>query len=851
MQNIGVRFNIGAGVTGTAEIRGLSDAISAVNEKAKGLSAGVGGSRRQLDEFGQTARQAANNTRQLSAQFTDIAVSLTTGQNPFYVLLQQGGQIKDMYGGLGNAFRAVAAQIGPVGLALGAAVAVAGALAKAFNDAEREVVNFRNTAILTGNAIGLTKEQFDQLSQSVSAATGGNLPRAREVLEQLASSGRFTGEQLDLTAQTVIRLSAVSGKSADEIARGFISMRDGVAAWALKANESYGFINAAQYDHIKQLEEQGREAEAADAAMRALYDHLGSGAVSNLTTLESTWQSVKGAISGAWEALKGFTRDGTRSERIAELRAQIAGMETFTPPRGAARRRTPEEIQQEFTVYRGRAGTVNVYEQAQRELAKLVAEDAAEQAETMAAAERTAQNKRETEAKAGWDRLLKTYGDKGAQLDEAIQKIKADGQKAVAAGLTTQAEVDKLIENARKKSAGPAPKANAIDDQIKNLQDQLLKSRDLANETEALMRQAIDRGDYGKPSDAKKQELIDLARQVDLTKALNNEERQRQSLAGKAQRREDSIVGQADAFVAAERERSVQALIDEREAIGATRDELDRLAYSRRVDAQFARLMSQTTDQDLISSLREQRDALKELYEVESRRTELLRTSYGAGIRGFLADIRLQAQDNAGMIGAALSGAFNRASDALADFVLTGKLQFKDFTRSVLADMARLFAQRAVAQLVTAAFGGFGPGAGTGGVSFGGSASFLPAVPTIGSGVFHTGGIVGGMAPATRAVSPGLFSGARKYHTGGLVDGEVPIIAKRGEGVFTPAQMRALAPVDRMASGPTNVSVSVNVESGQSNTTSSDRKGEDIGRLIGIKVLEVLQYEKRPGGMLA
>ncbi|MDO2316561.1 phage tail length tape measure family protein, partial [Escherichia coli] len=37
--------------------------------------------------------------RTLPAQFTDIATQLAGGQNPWLILLQQGGQVKDSFGG--------------------------------------------------------------------------------------------------------------------------------------------------------------------------------------------------------------------------------------------------------------------------------------------------------------------------------------------------------------------------------------------------------------------------------------------------------------------------------------------------------------------------------------------------------------------------------------------------------------------------------------------------------------------------------------------------------------------------------------------------------------------------------
>ncbi len=38
--------------------------------------------------------------RMLPAQFTDVATQLAGGQSPWLILLQQGGQVKDSFGGL-------------------------------------------------------------------------------------------------------------------------------------------------------------------------------------------------------------------------------------------------------------------------------------------------------------------------------------------------------------------------------------------------------------------------------------------------------------------------------------------------------------------------------------------------------------------------------------------------------------------------------------------------------------------------------------------------------------------------------------------------------------------------------
>ena len=113
--------------------------------------------------------------------------------------------------------------------------------------------------------------------------------------------------------------------------------------------------------------------------------------------------------------------------------------------------------------------------------------------------------------------------------------------------------------------------------------------------------------------------------------------------------------------------------------------------------------------------------------------------------------------------------AFRSMEDAVAEFVTTGRLSLSAFVDSVIADLARLAARRAITQpLAEALFG---------------------ALP----GLLNSGG--GAAGGATRAVPPGVFALAPRYHSGGIAGlrpEEIPVIVRRGEGIFTPEQMRAL-----------------------------------------------------------
>lgn len=70
-------------------------------------------------------------------------------------------------------------------------------------------------------------------------------------------------------------------------------------------------------------------------------------------------------------------------------------------------------------------------------------------------------------------------------------------------------------------------------------------------------------------------------------------------------------------------------------------------------------------------------------------------------------------------IGAALTGAFSAAEDAVADFVTSGKLSFSDMVSSMIADLARLSTQKFITGPLSAGLGaaldGIGGGGGFGG----------------------------------------------------------------------------------------------------------------------------------------
>lgn len=158
--------------------------------------------------------------RMLPAQFTDVATQLAGGQSPWLILLQQGGQVKDSFGGMIPMFRGLAGAITlPMVGATSLAVAT-GALAYAWYQGNSTLSDFNKTLVLSGNQAGLTADRMLVLSRAGQAA-GLTFNQTSESLSALVKAGVSGEAQIASISQSVARFSSASGVEVDKVAEAF------------------------------------------------------------------------------------------------------------------------------------------------------------------------------------------------------------------------------------------------------------------------------------------------------------------------------------------------------------------------------------------------------------------------------------------------------------------------------------------------------------------------------------------------------------------------------------------------------------------------------------------------------
>jgi len=292
-------------------------------EKAKAYDAVAGATTKA------TAAQFKMNEQQkiqLTYQTTDLFTQLASGQSPLIAIIQQGGQLKDAMGGVGNMFKAIGSLFTPMRLAIGGVTAAMGALAFAAYKGRDEFDKFNDTLTLTGNYAGISAHQFIQMSTQLAQATNMTVGSARDALSAVVGSGKFAEKSLSSVTQAVLQYAQIAGVDAATAADKLMSGLDGSASGAKSLNQQMNFLTLSQYKQIEALEKAGKQQDAAKIAADALNTQLARQR-RELGTLESAWQTIKNTVSDFWDLLKSIGRPETTSQVIAGLDKQISAVQ--------------------------------------------------------------------------------------------------------------------------------------------------------------------------------------------------------------------------------------------------------------------------------------------------------------------------------------------------------------------------------------------------------------------------------------------------------------------------------------------------------------------------------------------
>ncbi|EFI4279179.1 phage tail tape measure protein, partial [Escherichia coli] len=743
------------------------------NKQATAVEQGLSRQALAAQKAGISVGQYKAAMRMLPAQFTDVATQLAGGQNPWLILLQQGGQVKDSFGGMIPMFRGLAGAITLPMFGVTSLAVATGALAYAWYRGDATLSEFNKTLVLSGNQSGLTADRMLTLSRAGQAA-GLTFNQASESLAALVNAGVRGGKQFDAINQSVARFASASGVEVDKVAEAFGKLTTDPTSGLMAMARQFRNVTAEQIAYVAQLQRSGDEAGALQAANDIAtkgFDEQTRRLKENMGTLE-TWADKTGkAFKSMWDAILDIGRPDSSADMLASAQKAF------------------DEADKKWQWYQSRSqrrgktssfranlqGAWDDRENARLSLAAATLQSDMEKAGELAArdkAERDASQLKYTgEAQNAYERMLSPLDKYTARQKELNQALK-DGKILQADYNTLMASAKKDYESTQKKPSGVKVSAGerqedrahaallALETELRTLEKHSganekisQQRRDLwkAENQYAVLKEAATKrqlSEQEKSLLAHEQETLEYKRQLaELGDKVEH------------QKRLNELANQAARF---EQQQSAKQAAISAKARGLTDRQAQRESESQRLRDVYG---------DNPDALAKATSALKNTWSAE----EQLRGSWMAGLKSGWGEWAESATDSFSQVRSAATQTFDGIAQNMAAMLTGSEQDWRGFTRSVLSMLTEIFLKQAIVGVVSSVAGAMGF---AGGGFTGSGGKYEPA------GIVHRGEFVFTKEATSRIGVGNLYRLMRGYAEGGYVGGAgSPVQMRRTEGI--------------------------------------------------------------------
>lgn len=715
--------------TGNVGLRAKSSGVS-----IKDLASSTQSAEQSMDRYARQAQAAGMSTkaytaalRGVPAQFTDIVVSLQGGMNPFTVLLQQGGQLKDMFGGIGPAMRALGGYaVGLVNPFTVAGAAAAG-LGIAYYKGSQEADEFRKALVLSGNAAGSNVGAMADLARQIST-TVGTTGAAADALAQVANSGKIAGDSFGVVTAAALQMKDATGRAVEETIADFVKIGKDPVAAARELNDQYNFLTASTYAQIQALKDQGDTVGAAklltDTYAQTI-DTRSKEIVENLGWIEKAWRGVWGATKSAGDAAVNFGRTQGIAGQLSDAQKELAEIDKRMQNPIAARSKQNQDA---------------------REVAQSRINALQDQLKTQLAIDQAQENYRlrQRESVLSQETLngqLRTTASNQDKLAARLKEINELAKKSAAGDggrVYTEAELNQLRDAAReqyKDKPGPKGPTYREDAGTKAL-DQARQQYSVLQQQNGLigvqMGQMQKLGEAGQALVRWEQQLADikekkiltveqrslLANQQQITNQLKkNAELEKEMQLRKVATEEAQRLAAFQANLNSQLQRSSVGLNNSLAGAGLGDQARQRIEERFSIEQQYQQQMDNLLQQRnegriseelyqkqnaALQNALDQRLAMQEQYYL---RVDEQQADWSLGARAAFNTYLEQARNVAGQTRSLFTNAFSSMEDSVVTFVKTGKLSFKDFADGVIEDLIRIQVRQAAVGFLGNAFG--------------------------------------------------------------------------------------------------------------------------------------------------
>ncbi|ELY2169963.1 phage tail tape measure protein [Salmonella enterica] len=685
------------------------------------------------------------------------------------------------------------------GVVGGIAAAVYG-LGKAYYEGEKESEEFNKQLILTGSYAGKTAGQLNEMAKSL-AGNGVTQHDAAGVLAQVVGSGSFRGGQVETVARAAVAMQNATGEAVDKTIANFQKLYDSPTRASEELNKQLHYLTSSQYEYISSLEQRGFKEAAGQAAADAYgkaEQRRSQQIIDNLGIIERAIRSATSRWKEFWDAALNIGRPKTEQYQLEQVNQAInqiyedrkksgksdlfdAGLQKLLSQKkglefviksqegyaeSQAKAKKADDNVTASLIYQNRILSENLSWQKKRSaaLTELWANVAKAPGKWSQAQRETAVAQINKDNKPPVTHKSPAYHNDEASrllLQYSQQQAQTEGQIAVAKLSTTE----KMTE-AHKQLL-------AFQQRITDLSGKKLTADEksvLAHKDE--IEQALQKLDISQQDLQHQNALNELKKKtLTLTSQLTEEEsrvRQQHAMAL-------ATMGMGD---------QQRGRYDERLKIQQQyQDKLEQLKRDSKAKGTYGSDEYRQAEQELQASL----DRRLAEWADYNAKVDTASGDWTLGASRALDNFMAQGSDVAGMTENVFTNAFNSMADGIANFALTGKMDFRSFTVSILADLAKMEARIAASKLLGSVLGMFGAGASAGGSTPSGaySSAALSVIPNADGGVYRSAGL--------------------SQYSGSIVNRPTFFAFARGAAVMGEAGPEAILPLRRGANGKLGV----------------------------------------------
>ncbi|EJL5109741.1 phage tail tape measure protein, partial [Salmonella enterica] len=637
------------------------------------------------------------------------------------------------------------------GVVGGIAAAVYG-LGKAYYEGEKESEEFNKQLILTGSYAGKTAGQLNEMAKSL-AGNGVTQHDAAGVLAQVVGSGSFRGGQVETVARAAVATQNATGEAVDKTIANFQKLYDSPTRASEELNKQLHYLTSSQYEYISSLEQRGFKEAAGQAAADAYgkaEQRRSQQIIDNLGIIERAIRSATSRWKEFWDAALNIGRPKTEQYQLEQVNQAINQIYEDRKKSGKSDL-FDAGLQKLLSQKKGLEFVIKSQEGYAESQAK------AKKADDNVTASLIYQNrilsenlswqkKRSAALTELWANVAKAPGKwSQAQRETAVAQINKDNKPPVthkspayhndeASRLLLQysqqqAQVEGQIAAAKLSTTEKMTEAHkqllAFQQRITDLSGKKLTAEEksvLAHKDE--IAQAL-RGLDIKQQELQHQNAINELKKktVQLTSQLTEEEskvRQQHTMAL-------ATMGMGDQ----QRGRYEERLKIQQQY----QDKLEQLKRDSKAKGTYGSDEYRQAEQELQASL----DRRLAEWADYNAKVDTASGDWTLGASRALDNFMAQGSDVAGMTENVFTNAFNSMADGIANFTLTGKMDFRSFTVSILADLAKMEARIAASKLLGSVLAMFGFGTSAGGSTPSGaySSAALSVIPNADGGVYR------------------------------------------------------------------------------------------------------------------